>query len=62
MTVLETSCFIFSYGIGMNLVPWLLVGELCPVNLRAISSSIAVTICAAWVFLVVKVSMFKIEY
>ena len=39
----------------MNLVPWLLVGELCPPHLRAISSSGAVTVCAACIFSVVKV-------
>ena len=55
LPVAETSGFIFSYGIGMNLIPWLLVGELCPPHLRAISSSIAVTVCATCIFTVVKV-------
>ena len=55
LTVIETSGFIFSFGIGMNLVPWLLVGELCPTNVRAISSAIAVTVCAICIFAVVKV-------
>ena len=39
----------------MNLVPWLLVGELCPPKVRAISSAIAVTVCAISIFVVVKV-------
>ena len=58
ITVMETSGFIFSFGIGMNLVPWLLVGELCPPKVRAISSAIAVTVCAISIFAVVKVCVF----
>lgn len=55
ITIVETSGFIFAYGIGMNLVPWLLVGELCPPKVRSISSAIAVTVCAVCIFAVVKV-------
>ena len=61
LPILLTSSFIFAFGIGMNNIPWLLVGELCPSKVRAISSAMAVTLCAISVFIVVKLFPVAVE-
>ena len=47
--------FIVGFGLGMNNVPFLLITELCPWPVRALTSSLAMSVCALSVFTVVKV-------
>ena len=54
LPILETTGFILAYGVGMNNIPFILLGLLCPANIKAISSSLSITICAISVFVVVK--------
>jgi MFS family permease len=53
--VISTSAFILFHGIGFNIVPLLLVGELCPVRLKSLTSGITITAVAIMVFIVVKI-------
>lgn len=55
LPVVFASLFIFAFGIGMNTVPWLLMGELCPAKVRAVSSSICAIVAGVTVFIVTKV-------
>ena len=47
--------FIVGFGLGMNNVPFLLITELCPSPVCALTSSMAMSVCALSVFTVVKV-------
>ena len=38
LLVFGSSTFILLHGIGFNIIPMLLVGELCPVRLKSITS------------------------
>ena len=55
LPVVEASMFIVGFGLGMNNVPFLLITELCPSPVRALTSSLAMSVCALSVFTVVKV-------
>ena len=46
--------FILFHSLGFNTIPMLLLGELCPVRLKSITSSIAVGIMATLVFVLIK--------
>ncbi len=54
LLVVATSGFILSHGIGFNIIPMLLVGELCPVRLKSLTSGLTITVVAILVFSVVK--------
>lgn len=53
--VICSSSFILFHAIGFNVIPMLLVGELCPVRLKSWTSGITISIVAILVFTVVKV-------
>ena len=50
-----SSSFILFHSIGFNVIPMLLVGELCPVRLKSWTSGITISLVAILVFTVVKV-------
>merc|ERR1719411_457395 len=62
LLVFGSSTFILLHGIGFNIIPMLLVGELCPVRLKSITSSITITVVALMVFTVVKWFPFIMVY
>ena len=53
--VICSSSFILFHAIGFNVIPMLLVGELCPVRLKSWTSGITISVVAILVFTVVKV-------
>jgi len=55
LLVVSSSSFILSHAIGFNVIPMLMVGELCPVNLKSLTSGITIAVVAVLVFTVVKV-------
>jgi len=34
LPLLEIVCYMMAFGIGVGTVPWLLLGELCPVQVK----------------------------
>lgn len=61
LPIAETSGFIFAYGLGMNIIPWILVGELIQGKFKSISSAVSMFICAGSVFIIVKFFPLAIE-
>ena len=55
LLVVSSSSFILFHAIGFNVIPMLLVGELCPVKLKSLTSGITIASVAIMVFIVVKV-------
>ena len=57
LLVMSSSSFILFHAVGFNVIPMLLVGELCPVKLKSITSGITIAVVGILVFIVVKVCL-----
>ena len=62
MLVFASSAFVLFHGIGFNVIPMLLIGELCPIKLKSITSSLALTWVALMIFIVVKMFPIAMGY
>ncbi|CAB4062812.1 unnamed protein product [Lepeophtheirus salmonis] len=54
LPALEVIMYILAYGIGLGIVPWILIGELCTTELKGVISGIATCSCYLNIFLTVK--------
>ena len=55
LPIVEIVAYMLAFGIGVGTVPWLLLGELCPVQVKGITSGIVVCDAYVTIFAVVKV-------
>ena len=53
--VITSSCFILFHSVGFHVIPWVLLGELCPVKLKSLTSGIVISMVAILGFAVVKI-------
>ncbi|XP_040566598.1 facilitated trehalose transporter Tret1 isoform X2 [Lepeophtheirus salmonis] len=54
LPALEVIMYILAYGIGLGIVPWILIGELCTTELKGVISGIATCSCYLNIFITVK--------
>ena len=55
ITVFSSSAFLLFHAIGFNVIPMILMGELCPPKLKSLTSGIVMSMVAILVFGVVKI-------
>ena len=55
ITVISSSAFLLFHAIGFNVIPMILMGELCPPKLKSLTSGIVMSMVAILVFGVVKI-------
>ena len=53
--------YILFFGFGVGTVPWLLLGELCPVKVKGLTSGVVACSCFGTVFILVKLFPLMIE-
>ena len=55
LLIISSSAFILFHSIGFNVIPMILLGELCPVQLKSLTSGIVMSLVAILTFAVVKI-------
>ncbi len=55
LLIVSSSSYLLFHAIGFNIIPMLLVGELCPVKLKSVTSGLTLAWVATMAFIVVKV-------
>lgn len=55
LLIISTSSFLLFHAIGLNLMPMLMIGELCPIKLKSWTSSFSIVLVAIFAFIVVKI-------
>ena len=59
ITVISSSAFLLFHSIGFNVIPMILMGELCPPKLKSLTSGLTISMTTILVFVVVKVTFFR---
>lgn len=54
LPLIEIILYILFFGLGVGTVPWLLLGELCPVKVKGITSGVVACAAFGTVFILVK--------
>ena len=55
LPLIEIILYILFFGLGVGTVPWLLLGELCPVKVKGITSGVVACAAFGTVFILVKI-------
>ena len=61
ITVISLSAFLLFHSVGFNVIPFILMGELCPVKLKSLTSGIIMAFVSVVVFGIIKVFPFALE-
>ena len=61
VTVISLSAFLLFHSVGFNVIPFILMGELCPVKLKSLTSGIVMSFVSVLVFAKIKIFPVALE-